>query len=43
MPGAVAHAGLADRILPLHDLVPEILRLAARTLREASAPREAVV
>jgi two-component system, chemotaxis family, protein-glutamate methylesterase/glutaminase len=25
MPGAVAHAGLADRILPLDKLVPEIL------------------
>jgi two-component system chemotaxis response regulator CheB len=43
MPGAVVRAGLADRILPLNDLVPEILRLAARTGLEASAPREAVV
>ena len=31
MPGAVANAGLADRILPLDQLVPEILRLSGRT------------
>ena len=28
MPGAVANAGLADRVLPLDQIVPEILRLA---------------
>jgi two-component system chemotaxis response regulator CheB len=28
MPGAVANAGLADRVLPLDQVVPEILRLA---------------
>src|ERR1700690_251462 len=28
MPGAVAGAGIADRVLPLDQLVPEILRLA---------------
>ena len=28
MPGAVANAGLADRVLPLDLVVPEILRLA---------------
>jgi two-component system chemotaxis response regulator CheB len=28
MPGAVVHAGLADRVLPLRGVVPEILRLA---------------
>jgi two-component system chemotaxis response regulator CheB len=27
MPGAVVSAGLADRVLPLNDVVPEILRL----------------
>jgi two-component system chemotaxis response regulator CheB len=43
MPGAVVHAGLADRILPLNDLVPEILRLADRTRLEARALKEAVV
>jgi two-component system chemotaxis response regulator CheB len=43
MPGAVARAGLADCILPLNDLVPEILRLAARTHREARDPKETVV
>ncbi len=26
MPGAVVNAGLADRVLPLDDVVPEILR-----------------
>ncbi len=26
MPGAVANAGFADAVLPLHDVVPEILR-----------------
>ena len=30
MPGAVARAGLADRILPLDEVVPEILRLSGR-------------
>ncbi len=30
MPGAVVHAGLADRVLPLHDIVPEILRIVHR-------------
>ncbi len=31
MPGAVANAGLADRVLPLDQVVPEILRRADRT------------
>lgn len=31
MPGAVANAGLADRVLPLDQVVPEILRLARGT------------
>jgi two-component system chemotaxis response regulator CheB len=30
MPGAVAGAGLADRILPLNGIVPEILRITER-------------
>jgi two-component system chemotaxis response regulator CheB len=43
MPGAVTHAGLAHRVLPLNDLVPEILRLASRTHNEARELRESVV
>ena len=31
MPGAVVNAGLADRVLPLDQVVPEILRRADRT------------
>jgi two-component system, chemotaxis family, protein-glutamate methylesterase/glutaminase len=31
MPGAVVHAGLADRVLALDRVVPEILRMAGRT------------
>jgi two-component system, chemotaxis family, protein-glutamate methylesterase/glutaminase len=30
MPGAVVHAGLADRVVPLQQIVPEILRMAGR-------------
>jgi two-component system chemotaxis response regulator CheB len=30
MPGAVVNAGLADRVLPLNQVVPEILRIAGR-------------
>ncbi len=30
MPGAVVNAGLADRVLPLDEVVPEILRLTGR-------------
>ena len=40
MPGAVAQAGLAHRVLPLHAIAPEILRLAGRSQREASELRE---
>jgi len=29
MPGAVVNAGLADRVLPLDEIVPEILRRTA--------------
>jgi two-component system chemotaxis response regulator CheB len=31
MPGAVVNAGLADRVLPLDQVVPQILRMAGRT------------
>ncbi len=37
MPGAVAQAGLAHRVLPLGAIAPEILRIAAR-VRTAAAP-----
>ncbi len=30
MPGAVAEAGFADRVLPLDGVVPEILRITER-------------
>jgi two-component system chemotaxis response regulator CheB len=30
MPGAIVNAGLADRVLPLNEVVPEILRIAGR-------------
>jgi two-component system chemotaxis response regulator CheB len=30
MPGAVVNAGLADRVLPLDEIVPEILRMTGR-------------
>jgi len=43
MPGAVAHAGLAQRVLPIGAMAAEILRLAARHQREAVELREAVV
>jgi two-component system, chemotaxis family, protein-glutamate methylesterase/glutaminase len=32
MPGAVVNAGLADRVLALDQVVPEILRMARRTI-----------
>jgi two-component system chemotaxis response regulator CheB len=41
MPGAVVHAGLAHKVLPLCGLVPEILCLANRTRGEAGQlPRD---
>jgi two-component system chemotaxis response regulator CheB len=43
MPGAVAQAGLAHRILPLNAIAPEILRLAGRGQREAIELRESAV
>jgi len=35
MPGAVVNAGLADSVLPLDEVVPEILRIAGRKLEES--------
>jgi two-component system chemotaxis response regulator CheB len=43
MPGAVAQAGLANSILPLNAIAPEILRLASRSQREAIELRESAV
>ncbi len=36
MPGAVVNAGLADRVLPLNDVVPEILRRCTRNQEGAA-------
>jgi two-component system, chemotaxis family, protein-glutamate methylesterase/glutaminase len=43
MPGAVARAGLAHRVLPLQSVAAEILRLAGRTETEARMLRETTV
>ncbi len=43
MPGAVAVAGLAQQVLPLADIAPEILRFVARAGGELHEPRAAVV
>lgn len=43
MPGSVTHAGLAQKVLPLNVLAPEILRLCSRTRSEARELRESVV
>jgi two-component system chemotaxis response regulator CheB len=43
MPGAVTMAGLAQRVLPLAVIVPEILRLIGRSKNEAHALRESMV
>jgi two-component system chemotaxis response regulator CheB len=43
MPGAVAHAGLAQKLLPLSAIAPELIRLAGRSRGEAREPREAAV
>jgi two-component system chemotaxis response regulator CheB len=41
MPGAVAAAGLAHKILPLDAIAPEILRIASRTRNDSvSATRD---
>jgi two-component system chemotaxis response regulator CheB len=43
MPGAVATAGLAHRVLSLSEMAPEIMRLAAASSSEAGTLREAAV
>jgi two-component system chemotaxis response regulator CheB len=43
MPGAVTQAGLAQRVLPLQAITPEILRLTGRSQPEASPLRESAV
>ena len=43
MPGAVAEAGLAERILPLSAIVPELLRLTRSAQPEARELRETAV
>jgi len=43
MPGAVVNAGLAQRVLPLNAVAPELLRLSSRTHSEARELRELVV
>jgi chemotaxis response regulator CheB len=37
MPGFVAHAGIVDQVLPLHELGPEALRRVLTT-REPACP-----
>jgi len=43
MPGVVSNAGLAQKVLPLNAIAPEILRLASRAHTETGALRESVV
>jgi two-component system chemotaxis response regulator CheB len=43
MPGSVTNAGLANKVLPLTAIAPEILRIASRTHSEARELRESVV
>ena len=43
MPGVVSNAGLAQKVLPLNAIAPEILRLASRAHSETGALRESVV
>jgi two-component system chemotaxis response regulator CheB len=42
MPGAVVHAGLAHRVLPIQHIGKEILRLTAKSSAPIAAPRETV-
>lgn len=42
MPGAVTTAGLANKVLPLDAIAPDLLRLAGRNLCEARELRETV-
>jgi two-component system chemotaxis response regulator CheB len=43
MPGVVANAGLAHKVLSLNAIAPEILRIASRARSEACELRESVV
>lgn len=43
MPGAVAQAGLAYKVLPLRAIAPEILRVAGAAAAETRAPARMVV
>jgi two-component system chemotaxis response regulator CheB len=43
MPGAVANAGLAQSILPIQAIAPEILRLVGRSQHESAASRESAL
>jgi two-component system chemotaxis response regulator CheB len=43
MPGSVAQAGLAHRVLPLNAIAPEILRLSTRSLTSACDSRRSDV
>jgi two-component system chemotaxis response regulator CheB len=43
MPGAVVNAGLANRVLPLEAIAPEILRLTSRTYNSAHELMRSVV
>jgi two-component system chemotaxis response regulator CheB len=43
MPGAVSTAGLAQKVLPLNAIAPEILRIACRAHTETHELREVVV
>jgi len=43
MPGAVANAGIAHRVLPLTHVAPEILRIVSRSHFEAQQLRETAV
>jgi len=42
MPGAVTNAGLAQKVLTLDAIAPEIVRLCSRSRAEARELREAV-
>jgi two-component system chemotaxis response regulator CheB len=43
MPGAVTNAGLANRVLDLHAIAPEIVRLALRAASDKNELHEAAV
>jgi chemotaxis response regulator CheB len=42
MPGAVAHAGLAHKVLPLNAIAAEVVRLASRAQAGMHQLRESV-